>query len=94
MFGGSGIKNPQLEGRDCKSRPVGDGQLFYPMQVNDAAKLVRATSKPFPGAFIINNNFKLIIYEAQVIAEEAYIGPYLKFADGFLAILDIKMETL
>lgn len=71
-----------------------DGQLFYPMHIYDAAKLVRATSRPFPGAFIVNNNFKLIIYEAQVIAEEAYIGPYLKFADGFLAILDFKMEIL
>ncbi len=36
------------------------------MSVNIVDRLVRATTKPYPGAFIIRNNKKIIIWKGKV----------------------------
>jgi methionyl-tRNA formyltransferase len=48
------------EGRTPK-----DGELFFEMTIDEVDRLVRATTKPYPGAFIIRDGIKIIIWEGS-----------------------------
>lgn len=68
------------EGRKPK-----DGELSETMSVNEVDRLVRATTKPYPGAFIIRDDKKIIIWKGimseQKIESNVYHEIILK--DGF-----------
>lgn len=49
-----------------QGRRPDDGQISETMSVNIVDRLVRATTKPYPGAFIIRNNKKIIIWKGKV----------------------------
>ncbi len=68
------------EGRKPK-----DGELSETMSLNEVDRLVRATTKPYPGAFIIRDDKKIIIWKGikseQKIESNIYHEIVLK--DGF-----------
>jgi methionyl-tRNA formyltransferase len=59
------------EGRKPK-----DGELSETMTVNEVDRLVRATTKPYPGAFIIRGDKKVIIWKGIISTEKIESNVY------------------
>ena len=54
-------KSTYWEGRN----PCG-GEIFpNKMTINEIDRLVRATTRPYPGAFVLKNKSKLMIWEGE-----------------------------
>jgi len=71
-----------------------DGQIDLNGSVHDAECLVRAVTRPYPGAFLHQNDKKLIIWSASVSKEkpEGELNKeYLKFHDGFLILKETEI---
>lgn len=68
-----------------------DGEIDFNDSVITAERLVRATTKPYPGAFIIMNNKKHIIWKAKLVQEKTE-NLCLSFKDGILECLDWEEE--
>ncbi len=68
------------EGRKPK-----DGELLLTMTVNEVDRLVRATTKPYPGAFIIRGDKKVIIWKGIISTEktENNVHHEIILRDGF-----------
>lgn len=68
------------EGRKPK-----DGELSLSMTVNEVDRLVRATTKPYPGAFIIRGDKKVIIWKGIISMEKIESNVYHEIivTDGF-----------
>lgn len=64
-----------------------DGELDLKGSVYDAEKLVRAVTKPYPGAFVQIDAVKYIIWKAQIVNEETK-NFCIKFSDGFLECIE------
>jgi methionyl-tRNA formyltransferase len=70
-----------------------DGEINRSGSVFDAECLVRAVTKPYPGAYVNLDGRKCIIWSARV--EVSDVKPremHLQFIDGFLILLDYKFE--
>lgn len=66
------------------------GLLESTMTVAEADRLIRATTKPFPGAYITNGDQKMIIWSAEINFTECITGPYLKMSDGYLLVTQME----
>ncbi len=69
-----------------EGRKPSDGELFSDMTMEEADRLVRATTKPYPGAFYIKDNVKTIIWKAKPSKDKGYV----KLKDGYLKILEFE----
>lgn len=71
-----------------------DGEINLNGSVFDADKLIRAVTKPYPGAFYFENKIKRIVWSAKCICvdefENLLDGIFLKFDDGVLLIQDYE----
>ena len=66
-----------------------DGEINLAGSVWDAEKLVRALTKPYPGAFYYVKEKKYLVWKARVEIQQMDRNvPHLKFKDGFLLILE------
>ena len=65
-----------------------DGQIDLKGSVFDAECLIRAVTRPYPGAFINLDDGKLIIWSAEVADSSGVDG--VRFKDGFLHLLDYE----
>lgn len=83
-----GIKQDESKATCWPGRKPEDGELNQNMKVVEVDRLVRATTHPYPGAYYIENNQKLIIWEGK-IGEHA--GKRIEFADGIYIVLDYEM---
>ena len=63
-----------------------DGEIDLNSSVYYAERLVRAVSKPYPGAFYIKGTSKIIIWEAHISFKSPKEGMFLSFSDGYLII--------
>lgn len=69
-----------------------DGEINLSGSVYDAERLVRAVTRPYPGAFVIVGGKRFVIWRAQVLdVDDGSFG--LQFADGFLKALDYDEVT-
>lgn len=76
-------------------RSPADGELKQSMSVREADRLIRAVTRPYPGAFIDHGTTRLRIWEARPAGPDADHGATkLRFADGVLTILDAEEETI
>lgn len=66
-------------------RSPADGELDLKGSVWDAERLVRATTHPYPGAFVRLNGETRLIWRARV-SELQPLGPALRFHDGWLEL--------
>lgn len=68
------------EGRKPK-----DGELLTTMSVIEVDRLVRATTKPYPGAFIIRNDKKVIIWKGIISKDKIHSNVYhqIILKDGY-----------
>jgi methionyl-tRNA formyltransferase len=73
-----------------------DGEIDLAGTVADAERLVRAVTRPYPGAFTIEGNRKLILWRARIAAPDEDCGgdPCLAFRDGRLRALDWEAMPL
>lgn len=72
-------------------RTAEDGAIDLQGSVHDAERLVRAVTRPYPGAFYFDDQgHKVIVWKARVAGEgdRPAAGASLTFRDGVLAILD------
>jgi methionyl-tRNA formyltransferase len=58
----------------CAKRTPEDGFINWEWSAKTVWTLIRAVTKPYPGAFTYYNNKKIIIWEASYIDDNAYIG--------------------
>ena len=83
-----------------------DGMINWNQKAEDIHRLIRATSRPLPGAFTLVNGKKLIIYKASVEKESYFIGisgrviqlkeklPLITCGEGALWIEDYNYEDI
>ena len=69
-----------------EGRKPEDGEIQSDkMDIYYAEKLIRATTKPYPGAFCYINDQKVIIWESSIYSRKPPEGKlYLKFTDAYL----------
>jgi methionyl-tRNA formyltransferase len=76
-----GIKQDETLASYWEGRTPADGELNSSMSVLEVDRLVRATTRPYPGTFIITDYGKrLVIWEGSYIYQER--AEHLKFIDG------------
>lgn len=89
----------------CKRTPK-DGYIDWSKSVSEIDRLIRATTKPYPGAFTYYNGEKLIIWNSEIIKDNKYIakngqivkvlknkGVLVKTKNGLLLIKDITYDN-
>ncbi len=74
------------EGRTPK-----DGELLANMTVSEVDRLIRATTKPYPGAFFNLDNAKVIVWSANFIEEITNEVVYFEVTDGFIVPIDFDI---
>lgn len=74
---------------EWSGRTPADGEIFPDMLVEEAERLIRATTHPYPGAFVRTEKGKKIIWEAVVSNERDAQQP-LVLRDGVLDILQYE----
>lgn len=94
-------------GLRCYPRAPEDGQIDWKDSVEQAHRMVRASSRPYAGAFSFLNGKKVIIWRAEkVVPENAYLalpGQIVDFdkdrktvsvacRDGFLVLQEIELD--
>ena len=86
-----GLKQDEKKATYWEGRKPEDGELNRFMTVNEVDRLVRATTKPYPGAFIMVGKKKVIIWAGTPGKHSnAYIR--LKFKDGIYSVLEYEYE--
>jgi len=89
------VPRPQdpSSGSTWPGRKPEDGRLEPAMTVAEADRLVRAVTRPYPGAFMDLDGRRLRVWGAQ--PTELTEGPFtLTFSDGNLHVLDYSWEPL
>jgi methionyl-tRNA formyltransferase len=75
-----------------------DGEIKLNGSVFDAEKLIRAVTRPYPGAFYFEEKIKRIVWSAKYIDvdnfEKLSGGVFLKFYDGVLLLEDFEDSCL
>ncbi len=67
-----------------------DGEINLSGSVYDAERLVRAVTRPYPGAFALVDGKRYVIWRAEVLDfDDGSFG--LQFADGFLKALEYEV---
>jgi methionyl-tRNA formyltransferase len=72
-------------------RTPADGLIDPEGSVADAERLVRAATRPYPGAFFHRGGRKVIVWSARATDREPE-GPSLAFRDGFLELLAFDVD--
>ena len=68
-----------------------DGRIDLSGSVKDAERLVRAVTRPYPGAFVDIDDNRVIVWRAEIV-DATYDGPdrVLRFPDGRLRCLETE----
>lgn len=75
-------KQDENAATEWPGRKPKDGEITAEMTMEEAERLVRAVTHPYPGAFYCFGRDKIIIWKAEVKKDAAEGG--LKLADGYL----------
>lgn len=73
-----------------EERKPSDGLINTGMSVYEAETYVRALTHPYPGAFLINDGHKIIIWTAHISQES--VTNSIKFRDGYLVLDNFEVE--
>jgi len=84
------LKQVESQATYWEGRKPKDGEIKPEnMSIEEVDRLVRATTKPYPGAFFIKDNKKVIIWEGQ--KSKDIKGMEIKCRDGIFIATDIEM---
>lgn len=75
-----------------EKRTAEDGRLDLGGSVWDAELLVRAVTRPYPGAFIEQDGRTLVIWRAEVVGHAPTEATTLSFSDGILRAVEWEMR--
>lgn len=75
---------------EWEGRVPTDGEVDLKGSVVTAERLVRATTKPYPGAFIMVNGQKHIVWKARLVSEHSE-NLCLEFKDGLLDCIEWEL---
>lgn len=81
-------KQDEAKATEWLGRKPEDGEIFSNMTMDEADKLVRAVTHPYPGAFYNNGDKVLRIWSAKIDANKGEI----KLKDGYLNPIDYEIE--
>lgn len=85
-----GIKQDESMATYWEGRKPSDGELFESMLVIEVDRLVRATTRPYPGAFIMLDQInKLIIWKGSI--QPIHEAKVLNFSDGPYFVSDFEI---
>jgi methionyl-tRNA formyltransferase len=73
-----------------EGRTPADGELRPDMHLTAVERLVRATTRPYPGAFLMENGQRIVIWRGQV--GECPGGRTFQFVDGPYTALDFEVQ--
>lgn len=82
------IKQNEVDATEWSGRKPEDGEIFSSMTMDEANKLVRAVTHPYPGAFYRNGDRTVRVWSARVDEHEGVI----KLRDGYLIPVDFEIE--
>jgi len=71
-----------------------EGLIDLNGSVHDAERLVRAVTRPYPGAFYCDSSGRKIIVWSAEVSETRSAEDYLEFEDGFLIIRQAEQSSL
>jgi methionyl-tRNA formyltransferase len=72
-------------------RTPADGAIDLAGSVHAAECLVRATTRPYPGAFFHRDGSRIVVWSARVVDQEPARNG-LRFKDGFLELLEFEVD--
>lgn len=85
-----GVKQDDSIATYWEGRTPLDGELYSSMTVSEVDLLVRATTHPYPGAYILNSDGSKIIIWSGSITPNNYSKPF-EFIDGYYYANDIEI---
>lgn len=78
-----------------EGRRPDDGRIDLQGSVVAAERLVRATTRPYPGAFVEANGTRMIVWRVAIESAAAEPNaPRLRFPDGTLVVLDWETQPI
>lgn len=84
------VRQDETKATVWEGRKPEDGELFHTMTMQEAERMVRAVTHPYPGAFYREEGKKTTVWAAHVSAQE---GPgAFRLADGYLIPEDFEEE--
>lgn len=86
-----GIPQEESKATYWEGRTPADGELNKGMKVEDVERLVRATTQPYPGAYIRDNENKIIIWSGHIGEGDGYV---IQFRDGSYVATDFEIIQL
>lgn len=87
-------KQDESKATEWLGRKPSDGEIDLDGSVCDAERLVRAVTKPYPGAYVIKEGVKYIIWAARIAGSgEESLAEAIKFKDGVLLPTDIEKAS-
>ena len=81
-------KQNEAEATVWPGRRPEDGELFSTMSMEEADRMVRAVTRPYPGAFYRDGERIIRIWSAEVNKDEGMI----RLRDGYLTPIDYEIE--
>jgi len=92
----TGVVQDESKATYWGGRKPEDGEIVATMTMEEVDRLVRATTKPYPGAFIVKDNKKIIIWKGIESSTKIENNNYLELhlADGFYYATKYDREVL
>ncbi|WP_343329154.1 formyltransferase family protein [Polaribacter staleyi] len=91
-----GVVQDEEEATYWEGRKPKDGEISLEMSIDSVDKLVRATTKPYPGAFIIINKRKVIIWKGFKSIEKINdeVSLEIELPDGFYYATNYEVSDI
>lgn len=83
-------KQNNVDATEWSGRKPEDGEILSSMTVDEADKLIRAVTHPYPGAFYKDGDKTLRIWSAKTNKTDGDI----ELSDGYLKLIDYEIEGL
>ena len=88
-----GVKQDESLASYWEGRTPADGEMTFAMPVLEAEKLIRASTRPYPGAYVLlNENSKLIIWGGSI--NPILDSKILNFIDGNYYASDFEIVAI
>ena len=88
------VKQDEELATEWEGRKPDDGKINLDGSVYEGDRLIRAVTRPYPGAFFYDNNVKTIVWKAKVVSTKQKNSSYLSFHDGMLLLEDIEIVQM
>jgi len=90
----NGMAQDESKATYWEGRTPKDGELLLEMTTDEVDRLVRATTYPYPGAFIKDNDNKIIIWEGKKSIKKLINNNFyeLKLADGYFYATNFEIQ--